>query len=432
MAIAGRNAGQLESALDCSGQDGRAEAVQGQTGHQDVLAADLVGHPPGDGREDQGDQGHRRQDQPRLDRGVAQHGLQVDGDRQEEAEDRDGDQCRDDVDHREVAVAEQRERHERLGVLAAALLQQEEHGQDGCGHEQGHDRAVPRVALTLDEGEGQTEQAGGGEGHADQVELVLALDPGVRNEGERHRQHDHPDRHVDDEDPPPAGVGHQHAAQRRAGNGGQAGDGAPDAQGGAASIGRERGDDDGHRLRHQHGCADALHGSEGDQQRRVGRQPAGQAGQGEDHDSADEQVALAAQVAQPAGGDQQHGQHQDVGVDHPEDLVERGVQGGDHARDGDVDDRQVEQGHEEPQGQGDQDRPRVPAPFADCLGHPHSRQDSCDGHDRRIPNGRVHRPRVRAGRRVIRPELYAALPTAALPGSRRAPCRRCRLLHDRL
>ena len=57
----------------------------------------------------------------------------------------------------------------------------------------------------------------------------------------------------------------------------------------------------------------------------VGARPQA-AGQREQRDADDEQLALAAQVAEPAGGDQQHGEHQRVGVDDPQDLVERGVQ----------------------------------------------------------------------------------------------------------
>jgi hypothetical protein len=184
---------------------------------------------------------------------------------------------------------------------------------------------------------------------------------------------DQPDRDVDDEDPPPVGVRHKDPAERRPGDGGQAGDRTPDPKSGAASIGRERGDDDGHRLRHQHGGADALHRPERDQQRRVWRQPTRQAGEGEHHDASDEQVALTTEVTQSTGRDQQHRQHEDVRVDHPKDLVQRGAQIADHAGDGDVDDRQVEQGHEEAQRQGDQDRPRVPPPSADRLRHAHSR-----------------------------------------------------------
>src|SRR5262249_2097738 len=53
--------------------------------------------------------------------------------------------------------------------------------------------------------------------------------------------------------------------------------------------------------------------------------------------------------------------HQRVRVDYPENVVERCVQPRDHVGDRDVDDRQVEQGHEEPERDDEQHGPWVAA-----------------------------------------------------------------------
>src|SRR6202022_5140649 len=64
---------------------------------------------------------------------------------------------------------------------------------------------------------------------------------------------------------------------------------------------------------------------------------------------------------QPAKPDQQNRADQQIRVEHPQDLVERGMQGGDDARDRDIHDRGVEQDHEEPEAEEDQYQPRVRA-----------------------------------------------------------------------
>ena len=53
------------------------------------------------------------------------------------------------------------------------------------------------------------------------------------------------------------------------------------------------------------------------------------------------------QVPEPPRRDHQDGEHQRVGVEHPQHVVQGGVQPVDHVGDRDVDDRQVEQRHEE-------------------------------------------------------------------------------------
>jgi hypothetical protein len=77
------------------------------------------------------------------------------------------------------------------------------------------------------------------------------------------------------------------------------------------------------------------------------REPAGRRGGREHHDPGHEHGPRAQQIPEPPRRDHQDGEHQRVGVEHPQHGVQGGVQPVDHVGDGDVDDRQVEQRHEE-------------------------------------------------------------------------------------
>ena len=68
--------------------------------------------------------------------------------------------------------------------------------------------------------------------------------------------------------------------------------------------------------------------------------------------------ALAAEaVAEAAGGHQQAGEHEDVGVDDPLQLAGRGAELGGQRRQGDVDDRAVEDDDEHGRAEHGQDEP---------------------------------------------------------------------------
>jgi hypothetical protein len=86
-----------------------------------------------------------------------------------------------------------------------------------------------------------------------------------------------------------------------------------------------------------------------------------------------EEALVPEDVTEPAGGDQQHREHQQVGVDDPQDLVVRGVDAAD--RDGDGDDAAVQQRHEEADAENAEHQPW---PF---RGHHRTPfQDVCDSH----------------------------------------------------
>ncbi len=186
-------------------------------------------------------------------------------------------------------------------------------------------------------------------------------EPQIGDDGRGEQQHDHADRQVHEEDVAPVERGHQQAAEGRPGDRRHSGDGAPDAERGTPTLRREDVRDDRQGLRHQHRRAQALNRAEGDQPARIRREPAGGRRGGEQGDAGREHDPRPDEVAQPARRDHQDREHQGIGVDHPEHVVQRRVQLRDHVRDRDVDDREVQQGHEEPERDHQQDRPRIPS-----------------------------------------------------------------------
>ena len=125
---------------------------------------------------------------------------------------------------------------------------------------------------------------------------------------------------------------------------------------------------DGQRDREERRAAQALAGAEGDQPVDVGREPAEQGEGGEGHEAEDEDALLAVLVADTAERQERHGEHEAVGVQHPGGVGEVGVEVGDDARHGDVDDGHVEQGHEHADRDGDQDPPLARVALLECGG----------------------------------------------------------------
>jgi len=94
------------------------------------------------------------------------------------------------------------------------------------------------------------------------------------------------------------------------------------------------------------GAADPLQAPRQVEQGRVLGDPAEERGEGEDAEPDREDAPPAEPVAQRTGRQQEGGQHQRVGVDHPLQAGEAGVQFPLDVRQGDVDDGDVEQQHE--------------------------------------------------------------------------------------
>ena len=110
-------------------------------------------------------------------------------------------------------------------------------------------------------------------------------------------------------------------------------------------------------MRREHRGAESLCATGKDELRRVMGQPAECGGNRENDHAGREHVARPEDVAQPSGGDEQHGIDQAVAVQHPENLVQRRAQIIDEAGNRNVHDGEVEQGHEEPEREHGQCQP---------------------------------------------------------------------------
>ena len=173
------------------------------------------------------------------------------------------------------------------------------------------------------------------------------------------------DRHIDEEDPAPVDVSDDGAADCGSGQRGQACHSAPHAECRAAALGWKDRREDGQRLRRQQCPAHALQDSGGDQLAWALRDTTQSRRDREDEEADGEEVALPVQVTEATRRDQQHRVHEDVGVEDPEDLVERGVEPGAHGRNRHVNDGGVQQDHEKSCRQNQQYQPRISA----CLSH---------------------------------------------------------------
>jgi hypothetical protein len=158
------------------------------------------------------------------------------------------------------------------------------------------------------------------------------------------------DRHIDQEDGPPAEAGHvrrdEQATEHLAGHG-AAGEGHRIAgDGGRPCLAGEAQLDSGERLREHHCPAGALEYPRGDQHGRVGRQPAGQRRQREQGDPGQEGPPVAVRLPDPGTGDQQHRERDQVAADHQLHLPARGMQAVVNRWRGHVGDRHIHLGHE--------------------------------------------------------------------------------------
>jgi hypothetical protein len=148
--------------------------------------------------------------------------------------------------------------------------------------------------------------------------LVAALGQQAGREEDRERA----DRHVDPQDPLPAEVLGEDAAEQDAGRAAGAGHGAPDAERPVAlrALGERRGDD-GERGGGDQRGAQALEGAGDDEHDVVGRQAADERGDGEDPEPEHEQPAAAQEVGHAAAEQQEAAEDEGVGVDDPREVL---------------------------------------------------------------------------------------------------------------
>ena len=155
------------------------------------------------------------------------------------------------------------------------------------------------------------------------------------------------DRHVEPEDPVPVEALGDGATDERPDGDGETGDAAPGAERDRATLGRDRGGQDGQGQRRDDRAADALDGAGEDQD--LGRRRQRGQGRSADEDGhADEEDALATEpVAERGAGDEQDREGQGVGVDHPLEVGQRGAEVALDDRQGGRHDEVVEGDHEQ-------------------------------------------------------------------------------------
>jgi hypothetical protein len=170
------------------------------------------------------------------------------------------------------------------------------------------------------------------------------------------RDGDRRDRGHGHEDAGPAEVLEQPAAHDGPERDGHSADGAPQADGpGSFPAGGEHVRDEGEGGRERHGGPEPHHRPGRDELSRAGGEPAGQAGRAE-HGEPSQQHALAAEpVGQAAERQQQRGEDQVVGVDHPLQLGGGGMQLAHQRGQRHVHDRGVEVDHESGEQQRHED-----------------------------------------------------------------------------
>ena len=132
---------------------------------------------------------------------------------------------------------------------------------------------------------------------------------------------------------------------------------AVEAEGPSALDRRERARDDRGAHGDDHRRAHALDGAERDKRTQCGRGAAEDAGEREDREADEIDAPEGEHLAQPAEGEQQAADHQQVGDGHPLDGREVDPQVALDRRHGDVDDAAVEGRHERPERDRGEDEP---------------------------------------------------------------------------
>ncbi len=167
----------------------------------------------------------------------------------------------------------------------------------------------------------------------------------------------HPDGHVDEEDPPPPDPTGDGPADQRADGHRTAEHGTVDPEGRAPLLAGEGRGDQGQGGGEHDGPAHPLGGAGQVEHQRRGGQPAGQRGHREDPEADGEHLATTEHVPDHPGGQEEGGQGEGVGVDHPLDVAERRVQRLLDVGQGHVDHGDVQEEHEGGGADGDQGPP---------------------------------------------------------------------------
>ena len=220
-------------------------------------------------------------------------------------------------------------------------------------------RRSPAGVQRVDERVDEQREARGDRDRPERVEPpYLALAAALVEQARREQRGDDRDRDVDPEDPLPAEVLGQHAAEQHARRAARARHRAPDAQR-LVALGalREHVRDHRQRGRREDRGAEALHRAPDDQLRLARREAAEQRGDREQHETTHEQAPAAEQVGHSPAEQQEAAERQRVRVRDPGEVLRREVQVLADRRDRDVDDRDVQDDHELRRGQESERQP---------------------------------------------------------------------------
>src|SRR5581483_11126578 len=289
------------------------------------------------------------------------HLLHVQREQEELRERGRADQQHRRVRRRQRPQAEDAQRQQRGG--RAGLDPDERDDQRRRGRQQADGHAVaPAVLAGAADRVDEDHQAGGDRRGAGDVEVTVLQSRSALGEQPRGQaEDDRADRQVDEEDPGPAQVRGEHSAEQDADRAAASRSSAPDAEGDVALASLAEGrDDDRQRRRREQRAAEPLQPA-GDDQRSLGpREPREQRAEREDDHADDEETTPTEQVREPAAEQQRAAEQDRVRGDHPLQARLREVEVALDRRQGDVDNRHVEDDHEL---RGDGERENEPAPL---------------------------------------------------------------------
>jgi hypothetical protein len=216
----------------------------------------------------------------------------------------------------EAGAAEEAEVEHRLGC--APLPPQEEGEEHGGDAKQAQGEAAqPALVRCLDHRVDEHAEAGRGERGAGKVERTRPRVAALRQKTDAEQQRGECERDVHEEDRRPVEPLEQQPARERPQPDAEGGQGCPDPDRLAALLGREDVGDDRQRRRHDHRRADSHQGAHGYQlPGGVGDQRT-EAREAEDRDARLESAFAAEAVPERAEDQQEAGEDEEIGVDHP-------------------------------------------------------------------------------------------------------------------
>ena len=227
------------------------------------------------------------------------------------------------------------------------------------GHDEGanHYRIGPASIRRFDDGEDQGDQPDDREHRAQRIQRCRLRVFGFRNQEGTGDDGNDDDEDIDQEDRAPPVVLEQPPADHRAQDDPESSHARPHRDRTATLSALEHIGHDGEGRRHYQRTPDAHHGPRPDQGiGRVGEGRRHRAQPEDDQTNGQRQLAAEA-ITQSAHGEQQAGEHQDVGVDHPLQLARGRPELSDQSGEGDIEDGVVETDHHQAQGENDQSRP---------------------------------------------------------------------------